>query len=80
MHTISEDVIGFKLACRENYSAVASSCLVMDTADTGQREKRIVKSREHTAEEKQKNRREWKKRKREAKKARLNHLRLKEIM
>ena len=43
----------------------------MDTADTGQREKRINKSREHTTEEKRKNRREWKKRKREAKKAKV---------
>lgn len=71
MHTISQGVTGFKLACRENYSPVASSCLAMDTADTGQREKRIVKSREHTTEEKRKNRREWKKRKREAKKAKV---------
>ena len=37
MNTISEGVTGFKLACRENYSAVASSCLAMDTTDTGQR-------------------------------------------
>ena len=68
----SEGVIGFKLTCRENYSAVTdSSCLAMDTADTGQRKKRIVKSREHTTEEKRKNRREWKKRKRQARKAKV---------
>ena len=43
----------------------------MDTADHFQQEKRIVKSREHTTEEKRKNRREWKKRKRKAKKAKV---------
>ncbi|XP_068735448.1 uncharacterized protein [Montipora capricornis] len=43
----------------------------MDTADTGKRKKRIVRSREHTTEEKWKNRREWRKRKREARKAKV---------
>ena len=43
----------------------------MDTADTGQREKRIIKLCEHMTEEKLKNRWEWKKRKREAKKAKV---------
>ena len=43
----------------------------MESADHFQREKRIVKSREHTTDEKRKHRREWKKRKREAKKAKV---------
>ena len=43
----------------------------MEIADHFQREKRMVKSREHTTDEKRKQRREWKKRKREAKKAKV---------
>ena len=43
----------------------------MESADHFQWEKRIVKSREHTTEEKRKHRREKKKRKREAKKEKV---------
>ena len=43
----------------------------MEDADESkaQKSKRIVRSREHTAEEKRKQKKEWKKRKREAKRA-----------
>lgn len=35
MYIIFEDVIGFKLVCRENYLVVVSSCVVMDIVDIG---------------------------------------------